>query len=371
MAIGIGAFSQAANALHEASADPTQWPRALHAIMQVLGADKGALFDFPAGSEEVTGLLAAGHDPAMTREYMAHYYAVDPTIRIALASRSAVTAPSYEYFSSAERKRHEYFDFARRANIGDAIAVFSGPQKEARSMLSLQRPHDAHAFDTESKRLIDALEPHLRTAKRIERLLADAAEQRAVLAAGLDRFSAAAIIVDAGGGIRHLNGAARRLLSLDPLLRARGGRLSLNGGPLDSRLQAAIRAATAAEARSSIMALPGQAGDIAELAVSPLQASHELCAPWQMPLALVVISGPPRDAEGMARRAQILYGATLAEARVMAALALGQSVEEIALGHEVKVSTVRAQIKSLFEKTKANRQTDLVRLALGGAPLAP
>jgi DNA-binding CsgD family transcriptional regulator len=44
-------------------------------------------------------------------------------------------------------------------------------------------------------------------------------------------------------------------------------------------------------------------------------------------------------------------------------------VEQIAVAHGVRVSTVRAQVRSIFEKTAVHRQTDLVRLALSGGPL--
>jgi DNA-binding CsgD family transcriptional regulator len=69
------------------------------------------------------------------------------------------------------------------------------------------------------------------------------------------------------------------------------------------------------------------------------------------------------------QRVRRLYGLTVAEARVMAALALGGTVDSIAVDHRVSVSTVRSQVRSIFDKTGVNRQSDLVRLALTGAPL--
>jgi DNA-binding CsgD family transcriptional regulator len=52
----------------------------------------------------------------------------------------------------------------------------------------------------------------------------------------------------------------------------------------------------------------------------------------------------------------------------MAALTLGETVYEIAIEHKVRASTVRAQVRSIFEKTGVNRQSDLVRLALSSMP---
>jgi len=91
--------------------------------------------------------------------------------------------------------------------------------------------------------------------------------------------------------------------------------------------------------------------------------------PAVLPLALVVIARPRPDAERIARRVRRLYSLTEAEGRVVSALTLGETVEQIAVAHGVRVSTVRAQVRSIFEKTGVHRQTDLVRLALSGGPL--
>jgi DNA-binding CsgD family transcriptional regulator len=52
---------------------------------------------------------------------------------------------------------------------------------------------------------------------------------------------------------------------------------------------------------------------------------------------------------------------TQAEETIIALLAAGFTVKEIAHGRGVKLSTVRAQMRTIFEKTGARRQVDLVR----------
>jgi DNA-binding CsgD family transcriptional regulator len=53
---------------------------------------------------------------------------------------------------------------------------------------------------------------------------------------------------------------------------------------------------------------------------------------------------------------------TQAEETIIALLAAGLTAKEIAYERGVTVSTVRAQIRSIFEKTGIRRQVDLVRL---------
>lgn len=113
-------------------------------------------------------------------------------------------------------------------------------------------------------------------------------------------------------------------------------------------------------------------GDSPRKRMMALLAPHFATAKQvQMRLAEALPARPRPDAQSLVPRVRALYGLTQAEARVMAALALGETVDRIALAHGVRTSTVRAQVRSLFEKTGVNRQSDLVRLALTGAPLFP
>ena len=53
---------------------------------------------------------------------------------------------------------------------------------------------------------------------------------------------------------------------------------------------------------------------------------------------------------------------TQAEETIIALLAAGLTAKQIAHTRGVKLSTVRAQIRSIFEKTGIRRQVDLIRL---------
>jgi DNA-binding CsgD family transcriptional regulator len=187
--------------------------------------------------------------------------------------------------------------------------------------------------------------------------------------ASLDRLSVTAFIVSANGAIHHHNESAHKLLAADEWIRVASSRLRFADPALSATLDAAVNKATRAPARSSLF--PARAGrnEVYEVNVSPLQPAEESTAVPPVPLALVVIARPRPDAERIARRVRRLYGLTEAEARVVAALTLGETVDQIAVAHGVRVSTVRAQVRSIFEKTGVHRQTDLVRLALAAAPL--
>jgi DNA-binding NarL/FixJ family response regulator len=187
----------------------------------------------------------------------------------------------------------------------------------------------------------------------------------------LDRLGVTAFVVNGNGAVHQLNESARRLLDGDESVSMVSRRLRLSDPALNATLEAALRRATQPTRRFSLFPVRAGKNEVYEVNVSPLEATGKRESAPALPLALVVIARPRPDAERIARRMRRLYALTEAEARVAAALTLGETVEQIALAHDVRVSTVRAQVRSIFEKTGVHRQIDLVRLALTAAPLLP
>jgi DNA-binding NarL/FixJ family response regulator len=187
--------------------------------------------------------------------------------------------------------------------------------------------------------------------------------------ASLDRLGVTAFIVNANGTVHQQNDRARNLLAGDEAVSVANSRLRFSDPALNTTLETALHKATQPARRSSLFPVRAGKNEVYEVNVSPLQPAKDGERVPALPLALVVIARPRPDAERIARRVRRLYGLTEAEARVVAALTLGETVKQIAVAHGVRVSTVRAQVRSIFEKTGVHRQTDLVRLALNGGPL--
>ena len=68
---------------------------------------------------------------------------------------------------------------------------------------------------------------------------------------------------------------------------------------------------------------------------------------------------------GIADELQTLFGLTLAEAQVAAAIFEGDEAADIAIARGVAESTVRKQIGAIFRKLDVHRQAELVRLLAG------
>jgi DNA-binding CsgD family transcriptional regulator len=80
-------------------------------------------------------------------------------------------------------------------------------------------------------------------------------------------------------------------------------------------------------------------------------------------LAGAVMFDPHRDTQPSQQIIQELYGLTNVEAEVVIALSGGLSISEASDKLHISIFTARGYLKSIFRKTGACRQSDLVRLA--------
>jgi CRP-like cAMP-binding protein/DNA-binding CsgD family transcriptional regulator len=80
--------------------------------------------------------------------------------------------------------------------------------------------------------------------------------------------------------------------------------------------------------------------------------------------AALFISDPDLEIPGPQELFRKLYGLTPTEARLSSALLQGKNVTQVARDLQIKVNTVRSHLKSIFLKTGANRQSELVRILI-------
>jgi DNA-binding CsgD family transcriptional regulator len=254
---------------------------------------------------------------------------------------------------------------ARLANSPEATVVGHITWESA---LEGERGANEPPTEPAVQHVLSLLAPHFAAARQVRKRLAEALRGRLALAS-LDRLAVAAFMLNRNGTVQHCNAWARKLLHEERCCRLKEERLRFDDPALNAAFDAALARATQLRPRSSLLPLTCPHREVYEITVLPLEPEEGAAASRSVTRALVTIARPRADARRIAERMRRLYGLTDAEARVVAALALGGSVDEVAAAHGVRASTVRAQVRSIFDKTGVNRQTDLVRLALAGAPL--
>jgi DNA-binding CsgD family transcriptional regulator len=178
----------------------------------------------------------------------------------------------------------------------------------------------------------------------------------------LDELRHPLLVVDRARAIHLRNRRAAELLERREVLDDTEGRIRCLDAASDPKLEAALREICDGARQRCTLRL----GTSGTPGVN-LNATG-LCVPGGRRLAMITVLLPDAfaaDAEVLAT----MFSLTPAEGRVAGHIAQGWSPKQIADACGVSTSTVRSQIRSLFQKTGVRRQPDLVRLMLVAAAL--
>jgi DNA-binding CsgD family transcriptional regulator len=224
--------------------------------------------------------------------------------------------------------------------------------------------HEA-GFDDFDKQRMRILWPHLRRAVQTHWLLQRARELPRAAGAALDALPLPAWVLRADATMEYANAAAR---ALEPSAIWRSDhrqRLSSLGDLDAAAIAETARRAPAGAAR--VLALGGKSGPLrAILRTAPVGEVALYVSAWPRAQVLFILEMPFAQTEqqwlkDLCTRLHL----TPAESRVLEQLAAGMTADQIAATQSVNVTTVRTHLRALFAKTGRNRQSDLVRLALG------
>jgi DNA-binding CsgD family transcriptional regulator len=211
-------------------------------------------------------------------------------------------------------------------------------------------------FGTAQVGYLAALTPHLRQAFVLTDRLQESLMHDRRLREHLDRLRCGIVLCDAAARVHWLNGTAERLLTTGPL-RLVAARLRGNSTADTAQLMHELAEAEAASGTVRYLRL-GHGEGTRHVAI---QAASQ---PSTMVLILTSASrGADIPTDALIR----LFGLTPTEARLVAALATGSTVEQYAQQRGVSVGTARVQLKQVQAKTGARRQAELVGLVLSSA----
>lgn len=233
-----------------------------------------------------------------------------------------------------------------RAKTGDA----AGPDSAAYGALHTYEVRTLNEGDTQR-----IGRPRANSRRALERV----ARQRDQLEAALHLLSRAILIAEGDGRVVFANNAAQGLLDRRDGLELRSGRLAATNRGGQGAFIAALKSVAQGETSSASIALrrarSRPAAIVFALASSPRTGVN---GTRQIVLMVDVDQTPPLGQLGSA------FQLTPAEIRLWEALSEGRSLAGIAARNGVSVNTLRVQLASIYRKTGAHRQADLVRMAL-------
>ncbi len=353
-------LSRALEAIRLLGEETPPWTEILGTALDLVGGESASLMVF--SGTEVVGMESYRIDPAAERDYLEHYYALD------IATADAMRAPPGRWIDTQDSLQDPvaarsayYAEFMRGHHMLQIHALTLSAGVGPRMCLSFQRASVDHRLrerleGERVRRYTDAFQSAL------HRRNAASAQWLVQSAAAFESFGEALCLVDVGGHLVHASPLASHWLAQGELpLRLRDRRLWLDDGPLRQALADAIAcvAADRGPVQLRLPATPGHRGGLLELVRAPRSLSIADRFLVLMRMRPTQVRVP--DEEALCAR---FVGITPAEARVLRALASGQTPRQHAEAQGTSIHTVRKQVAMLLEKTGCQRQVDLVRKVL-------
>ncbi len=178
----------------------------------------------------------------------------------------------------------------------------------------------------------------------------------------MDCFRIGVILAGAGGRVLAANRPAQEIISLKDGLEFNHEFLRTALPQETSALRNSIGAGRAPVFLS--LSRPSGKRPLSVLIRSLSQDRDASSSEW--PVAVVFVSDPDQRLDMDPAGVKVLYGLTPAEAAVASLVAAGRPVVEAARRLGVQTNTVRIQLKQVYAKTGARRQSALVYLIMTG-----
>lgn len=354
-------------ALYDAAADPGAWSLALAEAARFCDADGAHFLIWDNRASQPNLSAVAGFDSRTEALYMSYYGAIDPRRQLIASTPVGIISACHEHFDSAFVGKSEFYnDFLIPSGgryIAGARLIGSGEQTV---IMAVHRGTRRGPFTIQDRSMLQRLLPHLRWTAELHSRLQPLHRDLRIAEAALADLAIAVVVVDRNGRIRLLNSAAEALLRQDDGLTVRHGRLVAVEPDTAARLTHAIGAATVAYAGS---------GTVTPRAVEVSRPSgRRPFLVMAMPLtegaatntikgaAFIHIVNPDLEERPATQVLKQLFGFTTAEAELAVLLMQDKRPEEIATERDVRLSTVRTQLRALLAKTDTTRQAALVRL---------
>jgi DNA-binding CsgD family transcriptional regulator len=361
----VEGLSEIIGLIYRAGLDAALWPTALRRVAAAVRGESAVLQQVDLSTLLPRGSLSVGRDGEFERSLSVW----SPRNCFIPRSRhlpSGSVSADYMLLPRREFLRTEFYQgWFRPQEIAWTIACNIEVNADDMTHLVLGRHgRRAGAFDKDDMRLLRLLNPHLREAMRLHGRLT---QQNAVLrerADILDRCAAGVVVADAACRIVLLNAAGERVLAAADGLQMRGRALSATDAAVDRQLRSLVaRAASNRDvpAGGAVTIERGNAVRPLAVSVAPLRGAED----WLLPAtghALLILAEPDTALAVSSAPLRQLFGLTPGEARVALSLASGKEPGEVAAELDLSVATVRTHLQRVFEKTRTNRQPELVAL---------
>ena len=364
--------------IYQAAWEPSGWEVLLGKIASVLKADAGVLFTPAEGMQE--RFLFVNHRlPEDWMRLYGEYYWQHDVWTVSAQQKNflhqGAQAAGQELVASRELKGTEFYnDFLIPCGVEQTLATIlfddTATDLVPRTHLSFLRAPGREDFCEEDKALVGRLMPHFQRALVIYWQAARTKLQQLASESALDRLGQGLVLFGKNGKAVFVNGSAEKLFATADGLTLKNGVMGVRSSD-SGMLDALITRAVAGVGGALLVQRPSGKPPY-NLIASPLAESDRFAHLPGLPAAAVLILDPAqsRPAESLLAFARI-YHLTLAETRLLELLMQNLLPKQIAAKLNLSIHTVRSQLSSLYAKTGAKGQREVIALVLRTTLAAP
>jgi DNA-binding CsgD family transcriptional regulator/PAS domain-containing protein len=358
--------------IYDAAIDPERWPTALEKTCAFVVGVAGSLQSHDTSRRSANFYFTWNDDPEYTKTYIETYAGLNPAIVPTLIQTKVGNVSTFLDVVPVEQYRMTrlYTEWSAPQGYIDALLVTLEKSATAFAGVAIMR-HERHGpADEAARQRMRLLAPHFQRAVTIGKVIDLQKMEAATLADTLDGLAASMVLVDAAARIVHANSAALAMLDEGSVIRAAGGKLTAADTQADHALHDIFINADAGDAavgtKGIAVPLTARDGERHVAHVLPLTsgARRKAGIAYSAVAAVFVCRAAldlPHPVEALANAFKL----TPAETRVLMMIVQVGGIPEVAPVLGVSETTVRTHLQSIFAKTGAGRQADLVKLVAG------
>jgi DNA-binding CsgD family transcriptional regulator/PAS domain-containing protein len=370
----VESLSRLIGQIYDAVVDPTLWSSVLMQTCVFTHAVKAVLIHEDALEPANSLFHISNADPDWERLYLNTYMMINPArlARGRLVKPNDVVLTS-DYMSERQYARTRFArEFLALRNCVDLATVILEVTPTAFTVLGVLRSQAQGFADSDLRRKLEWLAPHFRRAVTLANLFEHRHMVAESLAETLDALKAGVFMLAADSRIVHANNSAKNFLEGDQAFRVNDGKLVPQEASARTALAEALSAASSGDEAlgsktPSILFRSGAEKTLIGTVMALNNGQQRRAALRYRAVATLCLREASFEAPVVAPAIAELYKLTPREMTVLATIIENPGVPEAAYILGLSKGTIRTHLKSIFRKTGATRQADLIKVVAGAA----
>lgn len=361
------AMTKAICGLYDAVLEEGLWERALASISDATGSAGFNIFLLDRRTGDVPLALSYGIPDQVLGEYNAHYVKCDPGIQFFLKFPRLPFYYNYLHTAELDIDRSEYYSWLQ-ASGGSRYYLAQTLDIDARlSMIATaQRPASIGHAQREDMEVLARLGPHIQRAMRLRLLVTDLNVRLGAAYDALDQVPQGVCLLSGTSCILYANRVARQLTLAEDSIRIGKNRLELANSSAQSRLNAAISAASGPAGSAAASGLRIDREGRRPIAIHVLSIGSKMRERLVgAPNILLLFYDPDRQLALRSQDLAALFGLTSSEAEIALALAYGRTPAEVCRMRGIANNTLKTHRRRIFDKIGVSSQAELARVLSG------